>query len=82
MTGTIHALAASVPGYCTSGTGVRTPAQWATCAKLGWSQPTTGAANAGAAAGHYVAPALLIGVIIGVILLVMSRSGKTAPQGS
>ena len=72
-----------VPGYCTSGTGVRTPAQWAHCAKLGWAQPTTGIAHAGHAVGHYAAPALLIGIIIGVILLAMSRSGRSpAPQRS
>ena len=73
----IKSIAAQVPGYCTSGTGVRTPAQWATCAKLGWSQPVNGAANAGAVTGHYAAPALVIGIIIGLILIVMAKSGRS-----
>ena len=37
MTGAIHAVAAAVPGYCTSGHGILTQAEWQTCWKLGWN---------------------------------------------
>jgi hypothetical protein len=74
---------AAVPAYCSNG-GLHTPAQIAACLKAGWSQPTTGAANAGYYAGHNVAPyALIIGIIIGVILLASrSRSGSPAASRS
>ena len=82
MPASIQALAGAaqqVPGYCTSGTGIRTPQQWQTCWKLGWQQPTTGAANAGAFAGHNVAPgAILIVLLIIVAVIALSRRGKTA----
>ena len=81
MTGTIHAAAASVPGSCTSGHGVLTPSQWTTCAKLGWSQSTTGAANAGATTGHYLAPVLAILAILALLALVFGRRSP-APQRS
>jgi hypothetical protein len=73
------ALAAkAAPAYCSN--GVLTPAQWKTCWDAGWSQPVTGAANAGAFADHNVAPwALLAGIIIGVLWIVSrAGSGKTA----
>ena len=77
MITSVTALAAHpVPAYCTSGHGILTPAQWKTCWNAGWSQPTTTAANAGAFAGHSVAPwAILAGIIIGLLWLV-SRSGS------
>ena len=81
MTGTIHALAATVPGYCTSGHGVLTPSQWTTCAKLGWNQSTTGAATAGASVGHYAAPVLVIFAVL-VLLAAITRRRSPAPQRS
>jgi hypothetical protein len=78
MYASLAAKAATVPGYCTSGTGVRTPAQWATCAKLGWNQPTTTAAHAGLTVGHYAAPVLVILAVI-VLILAVSRSGSRSP---
>ena len=81
MTGTIHAVAASVPGYCTSGHGILTPSQWTTCAKLGWSQSTTGAATAGAATGHYLAPVVIFLVIAAVLALIFGRRSPS-PQRS
>ena len=81
MTGIIHSVAASAPPYCTSGHGVLTPSQWTTCAKLGWSQSTTGAATAGTFTGHNFAP-ILIGVIIGVIILALTRGRSRAPATS
>jgi len=76
------ATTAAVPGYCTSGSGVHTPAQWVTCAKLGWNQPTTGATHAGFVTGHSGAPVFLIGaVVIVLILMALSRAGRdAAPQ--
>jgi hypothetical protein len=68
----------AIPAYCTSGHGILTPAQWATCAKAGWQQPATGAANLGFSAGHNVAPwALLAGLIIGLLWLVSRASSRS-----
>ena len=82
MNTAIQALARTaqqVPGYCTSGTGVHTAQQWQTCWKLGWQQPTTDAANAGAFIGHNVAPgAIVVVLLIVAALIVLSRRGKTA----
>jgi hypothetical protein len=81
-----HALAVlaagPVPAYC--GNLIKTPAQWKACWDAGWSQPTTGAANAGFAAGHSVAPwAVLAGIIIGLLWLASrSRSGSPAASKS
>lgn len=51
--------------------------QW----KCGWHQPTTTAANAGAFAGHNVAPFLILGALILLIALLASKakSRNTAP---
>jgi hypothetical protein len=73
-----HVLAAlavkPVPAYC--GNLVKTPAQWKACWDAGWSQSTSGAANAGYFAGHNVAPwALIAGIIIGILWLA-SRPGS------
>lgn len=85
MITSVQALAAAaqkVPGYCTSGVGIHTPQQWKTCWNLGYNLPTTGAANAGAFAGHNIAPyALIAGIIIGLLWLV-SRSGSRSPATS
>ena len=77
----LTALAARpVPAYCSN--LVKTPAQWKACWDAGWSQSTSGAANAGYFAGHNVAPwALIAGIIIGVLWLV-SRSGSRSPAAS
>ena len=80
MTGSTQMAAravAKVPAYCSGWAHGLTPAQWKQCWNLGWSQPTTGAASTGTATGHYAAPALVIGIIIGLILIAMSRSGKS-----
>jgi hypothetical protein len=78
----VTAAAQQVPAYCTSGTGILTPAQWKHCWDIGHHLSTTTAANAGAFAGHNVAPwALLAGVIIGLLWLV-SRPGSRTPATS
>jgi hypothetical protein len=66
-----------IPPYCnTGGVPKLTPSQWAACAKAGWSQPTTGAAHAGATVG---APVLLAVVAVVVILLIAAamRGSRT-----
>jgi hypothetical protein len=82
MPASIQALAGAaqqIPAYCTSGTGIHTPQQWQTCWKLGWQQPTTDAANAGAFTGHNVAPGvILVAMLIVAALVLLSRRGKTA----
>ena len=76
----VAAAVQQVPAYCTSGHGITTPAQWKQCWDIGHHLPTTTVANAGAFAGHSVAPwAIFAGIIIG-LLWVASRvsSGRTA----
>ena len=70
--------AAPPPAYCTSGTGVLTPAQWKTCWDAGWSQPVTGATHAGAAVGHYAAPGIFLAIVIIAVLFIASRGGRRA----
>jgi hypothetical protein len=73
--------ATAIPGYCTSGHGIVTPAQWSTCAKLGWNQPTTGAVHLGTAVGGAGAGVLMVVAVVVLLLLVaMSRSRKPATQ--
>lgn len=81
MISSVHAAAQAIPGYCTSGHGVLTPAQWTTCAKLGWHQSTTGAATAGASVGHYAAPLIAIVVIV-MLLAAMSKRRSPATSRS
>ena len=76
MIESVHAAAQAVPGYCTSGHGILTHAEWQTCWRLGWSQPVNGTANAGVAAGHSAAPVLLILVVIALVLAGMARAGR------
>lgn len=52
--------------------------QW----KCGWKQPTTTAANAGAFAGHNVAPVLILAVFVALILILVSRSRSRTPAAS
>jgi hypothetical protein len=81
MLTSLAAAAQKVPAYCATG-HISTPAQWKACWNAGYNLPTTGAANAGAFAGHNVAPyALLVGVIIGILWLI-SRSGSRSPATS
>lgn len=81
MTGTIHSLAASIPGYCSSGYGVRTPSQWLTCARLGWHEPTTAAANAGYFAGHNIAPVLVVLILLAMVVAwVRGRGHREQPM--
>lgn len=72
------------PSYCTSGTGIHTPSQWTTCAKLGWNAPTTGAAHAGYVAGHTGVPIFLAVIVVVLIVAALARSGarSAAPQRS
>ena len=65
--------ATTVPAYCTSGTGVRTPAQWQTCWNLGWHLPTTAAAHAGSMAGGALP---LILVVVAVLVLFARPAGR------
>jgi hypothetical protein len=76
----LTALAAQpVPAYCTSGIGVHTPQQWQTCWNLGYDQPVTGAAHAGAAVGGGFGTILVIALIVlAVIALARRRSGSPA----
>lgn len=48
----------------------------------GWKQPTTTAADAGAFAGHNIAPFLILAAIVVLILIAVSksRSGTPAPS--
>jgi hypothetical protein len=78
----VHQAATAIPGYCTSGHGILTPSQWSYCAKLGYSEPTTGAANAGFSVGHSGAP-VFIAIALAIILLAamaIARSRKPATQ--
>ena len=70
----LKTIATQVPAYCTSGHGVLTPAQWKACWNAGYNQSTTTAANAGAAVGHYAAPAIAILVIV-LLVAAWSRAG-------
>ena len=84
MITSVQALAAAaqkVPASCATN-HITTPAQWKACWNAGYHLPTTGAANAGAFAGHNIAPyALIAGIIIGILLLV-SRSSSRSPATS
>lgn len=52
--------------------------QW----KCGWKQPTTTAANAGAFAGHNVAPVLIGLAVVVLILIAVSRSRSGTPAAT
>ena len=72
MITSLTTLAANpVPAYC--GNLVKTPAQWKACWNAGWSQPTTGAANAGGFAGHYFGPVLIVLAVVALVCLLGSR---------
>ena len=58
---------------------------WSQKLSCGWHEPTTGAAHAGTATGHTGAPILIGIVIVALILLAISKAGKSrsaAPQRS
>jgi hypothetical protein len=82
MTGTVHAVAqaaASVPGYCTSGHGVLTSAQWKQCWDLGWNQSYSTPVS-GDLAGHGSGLGIVaVLVVIAVVLIAVSRLGKRSP---
>jgi hypothetical protein len=65
------------PSYCVGRSLVSkplTPAQWATCWKVGWHEPVSGwVARAGYDFGHNVAPALIILVIGFFAVLALMR---------
>lgn len=84
MNGSAHAAAseaAKVPAYCSGWAHAITPAQWTQCWKIGWGQPTTGAAHAGYYTGHNIVPVLAV-VILAVLVLAWFRRGKPAPQAA
>ena len=82
MITSVTAAAQQVPAYCSGNLHLITPAQWKQCWDIGQHLPTTGVANAGAFAGHSVAPwAILAGIIIGLLWLV-SRPGSRRPATS
>ncbi len=82
MIESVHAAAQAVPGYCTSGHGVLTHAEWQTCWKLGWNQSSTGTATVGYSAGHNVAPILIGLLILAVIVAAASRGRSRSPATS
>lgn len=78
-----HAVA-KIPGYCTSGHGILTSAQWAKCAKLGWSQPVnTTVGHVGYAVGHTGIP-VFAGVVVAVLILfaLIRAAGRRGPVTS
>ncbi len=84
MTNPLTALAAHpVPAYC--GNLIKTPPQWKACWDAGWSQSTTGAANAGATAGHYghyAAPWVIGALIVLAVIWLMTRKRSGSPATS
>lgn len=70
MITSVQALAAAaqkVPAYCHNGTGVRTPAQWQTCVKLGVTS------------GFPVGLAAIAAVVVLILVFrVLARSGHGA----
>lgn len=64
------------PSYCKVHLGgPLTPAQWSTCWKFGWNEPTTLTARIGHDFGHNVLPVLIIlAVIAFLVLRSMSRT--------
>jgi hypothetical protein len=79
-----HALAdivTKVPAYCGSSAvnpKISTPAQWATCAKIGWDEPTTTAAHLGQSTGPGLV--LLLAVAAVILVLAATRRGARAPE--
>jgi hypothetical protein len=90
MTGSNHIVAqvvTSVPAYCNSSPGhpeIHTPAQWATCAKIGWGQPVTTAAHAGFTFGSDLIPVLMvIFLIVAAVGILRGLAGRVArPRSS
>ena len=82
MTHLIAAAGQSIPGYCTSGHGILTPAEWKTCWDIGWNQPATTAANAGYFAGRNVAPVLIGLLILLALIAVARRSSSGSPAAT
>lgn len=82
MTTALQSAAGKIPGYCASGHITRTPAQILTCVKAGWQQPTGNAANLGAAAGHNLAPFLIVAVIVIALMALARRGGSRSPATS
>jgi hypothetical protein len=75
-----HAVT-SVPAYCGSSAvkpQITTPAQWATCAKIGWDQPTTTAAHVGQMVGHAAPVVLLVILVIVALVVAALRSARRA----
>jgi hypothetical protein len=76
--------ATSVPAYCGSSwhnPKITTPSQWATCAKIGWNEPTTNFAHAGQAVGHAF-PAILAGITLILLVAIAVKLRRAAGIGS
>jgi hypothetical protein len=78
MTGTIHAAAASIPGYCTGTVEPWSP-HYATCVKAGWNEPTTTAVHVGHAATSGVGVFLVVLVIAVVVFAIAKLLGSRSP---
>jgi hypothetical protein len=64
------------PSYCKMHLGTPlTPAQWTTCWKYGWSEPTSVMARIGNDFGHNMLPVLIILAV--VAFLVMRSMSRT-----
>lgn len=74
--------AGKIPGYCASGHITRTPAQILACVRAGWQQPTGTAANLGSAAGHNLAPFLIVAVIVIALIALARHGGSRSPATS
>lgn len=70
----MHTALAQAAAKCTG--------SWQQQWNCGWKQPTTTAANAGYFAGHNVAPFLILGAIIGLILIAVSKSRSSTPAAN
>jgi hypothetical protein len=64
------------PSYCAGRTPLSkplNPAQWATCFKYGWNEPTTTAARLGHDFGHSILPALIVLAVIWLVVRAVIR---------
>ena len=76
----VHAGSHVIPAYCDRATQVKTPAQIAYCARLGWDEPATGGASLAHSIGVPGSAALFFAVIGLIILGLIAR--KRASVGT
>lgn len=64
------------PSYCKLHVGAPlSPAQWTTCFKYGWDEPTNLAGRLGHDVGHGALPVLIIlAVVVFVVVRIMART--------